>query len=151
MLVLSSLVIPFIVNRFGRKLLLSVGLLFQVISYLMLLFSLLFSLKILIVISIYLFLFFFFLSTGGLLFLYQVEIMPGELLPIINTFQWCLAIIIGFFSLPIINAIGIFALFLIFMFIGLVGWILVEGFCIETAGKTKNQVMLEFNSKKFFQ
>ena len=142
---------PCIVNRLGRKLMLSMGLLFQVFSYIVLLFSLLFRIKILIVISIYMFLFFFFLSTGGLLFLYQVEIIPGELLPIINTFQWCFAIIIGLFSLTFINAIGIFFLFMIFMFIGLIGWILVEGYCIETAGKTKNDIMVEFSSKKFFQ
>jgi hypothetical protein len=113
--------------------------------------TLLLKLKIPFVLSVYFALFFFFISLSGVLFIFQVETVPSELLPIVATMQFGATVIIGFFTLPAIRTFGIFGTFLGCTIISFITWLVVEGYCIETKDKSKIQIMQEFNAKRFFQ
>ena len=85
MYMVGSVLSMLLVKRLGRKLLLSLGILFQSVSYIILLFGLIFEAGFLVVVGIYLFLVAFVNSLGGMLFLYQVEIMPINLVPLLGS------------------------------------------------------------------
>jgi hypothetical protein len=139
----------FLVRKLGRKLLLSLGLLFQAISYIVLLFGLVLSVGELVVIGIYLFLVAFVNSLGGMLFLYQVEIMPINLVPLLGSLAWAISILIGLFTLDLYEVLGIFPIFLIFCVVGFLSWLYFEGYGIETKFKIKSKILSDFHSRTF--
>ena len=90
---MGSFISMLLINRFGRKFLLSLGILCQTMSYFLLLFGLVFGIGVLVVVGIFLYLIAFINSLGGMMFLYQVEIMPINLVPIVNSVGWGLSIL----------------------------------------------------------
>ena len=139
----------FLVRRLGRKLLMSLGILFQSVSYVLLLFGLCFELGFLVVLGIYMFLVAFVNSLGGMIYLYQVEIMPSNLVPLVSSLAWGVSILIGLFTLDLYTSLGVFALFMIFSVVGFVSWLIFEGMAVETKFKIKSQILSDFHSRKF--
>ena len=129
----------------------SLGILMQGISQLLILLAICFQVKLLFPVGIMGYLFFFYVGLGGILFVYQVDIVPAELLPVVQVILMFSAFFFSLFSLPIINAVGIFALVLFLTTVTFVTWFLFEGFAVETKEKTKYQIQKELNIKKFLK
>ena len=127
------------------------GILIQALSYLVMLIGMLFNFSISVFISILVFQLGFLISIGGVLYIYQVQIMPSELVPMVSLIQWILSLFVSLVTLPLTNAIGIFPIFLFFFFVALLTWILYEGYGIEIEGKSRTQIKNELNSKQFFE
>lgn len=129
----------------------SLGILLQGVSQLLILIAICFQIKLLFPVGIMGYLFFFYVGLGGILFVYQVDILPAELLPVVQVVLMLSAFFFSMFSLPIINAVGIFALVLFMTSVTFVSWFLFEGFSVETKEKSKFQIQKELNQKKFLQ
>ena len=82
--------------------------------------------------------------------MYQVEIVPAELIPVIMVVQFTSSIVITFFTLPTIELIGLFPLFSFFTLVSFFSWFFIEGYCVETRGKTKLEIKNEFINKTIF-
>ena len=121
------------------------------ISYLIIMFGDCFRISILIPIGMCIFMTSFASSLGGVLYVYQVEILPGEVIPLVSNSQWIFTLLISYFCLDIINAITIYGLYTVFFFINFTAWILFQGFGVETSGKKLSSVATEFMKKKFWK
>lgn len=119
-------------------------------SYIILLFGLIFEAGFLVVVGIYLFLVAFVNSLGGMLFLYQVEIMPINLVPLLGSLAWAISILIGMFTLDLYLSLGVFSIFMIFCVVGFASWFVFEGMGVETKFKIKSQILSDFHNRRFF-
>lgn len=130
--------------RFGRVSLLTFGLGAQAFSYVLMLCGLCFLSYWLIPVSMYLFEFTFTLSVGGVLYVYVVEILPDELVPISSIVCWLAKAVISYLTLDFIEAFGIYALFVLFFVCCLVGLMVLVLFAVETKDKKPSQIFIEF-------
>lgn len=146
---LGGVILPFIILKVGRVTLLTNGLLFQCLSYILMMIGSNLNLIYLIPIGIYLFEMTFTLSVGGVLYVYLVEILPDELIPLSSIICWFCKIVIGSGTLIFIDDYGIYALFMLFFGLSLIGYVLVKGFGVETMGKSKSKIYAEFQKKSF--
>ena len=148
--VLGGFINMFISNRFGRKRLLGTGMFSISICYLIIMFADCFKFKILIPVGMCLFMLSFATSLGGILYVYQVEILPGEVIPLISNSQWVFTLLISYFTLDIINLMSIYGVYTMFFFINFIAWFLFEGYAVETNGKTLSTVANDFLKKRFW-
>ena len=133
--------------KFGRVQLLTFGLGVQAFSYILMMAGISFSKSFLIPISIYLFEFTFTLSVGGVLYVYVVEILPEELIPISSIICWISKILISYFTLDFIHTFGIYTLFMFFFVCCVAGFFTLYGFAVETKGKKPSQIFNDFQRK----
>lgn len=105
----------------------------------------------LVILGSYLYLLFFGISTGGILYAYTTDFMPGVALSIAGISQWLLGLLITTFTINLVDSIGIQVMILTFLLISVLGGVLVHGFGIETSGKERTQIKEEFKKKKFFK
>lgn len=138
-----------VVNRLGRKIIMSASILLQGLLQIMIVISLVLEIKILFPIGVIGYLFFFFIGLSGIVFVYQVDVLPSELVPVVTIIQYLGGIFFGSLTLILFNLFGLFVLFLILASMTFLCWLLLEGFCIETRNKTKNQIRDELNRKRF--
>lgn len=144
---LGALTLPFVILKVGRVKLLLLGLGTQAATYLIVVTGLCFGINWFIPMGIYLFEFTFTLSVGGILYVYTVEILPKELVPISGVVSWISNVLISNLTLKIIEAFGIFPLFLFFFCCCIIGFSILGLLAVETKGKTASQVYLEFQKK----
>jgi hypothetical protein len=57
----------------------------------------------------------------------------------------------SFMVLPIFNAVGAIPIFLFITSVSFITWFIFQGYSVETKGKTKTEVLEEFNAKGFYQ
>jgi hypothetical protein len=126
------------------------GLLIQAISQTLMLLALLFELKIFFLVSVYLFILCFAIGIGGIMFLYQVEILPSELVPVVTIFLFLSATIISQITLPLISLLGVYPIFIFINCVTFFTWFYIEGSAVETKGKTKNEIEVDFFNKRFY-
>jgi hypothetical protein len=129
----------------------SYGLLIIAISQLVMLFALLFKIRILFFILVCIYMTVFAISIGGILFTFQVEILPSELVSIVSIFLFSSAVVFSQITLPLISSIGLFTLVLILTAFSLIIWVYFEGFAVETINKSKEKIEDEFLLKKFMR
>jgi hypothetical protein len=98
-------------------------------------------------ISMYLFEFTFTLSVGGVLYVYIVEILPSELVPISSVICWISKVVISWFTLDFINAYGIYSLFFVFFICCLIGFLILFYLAVESKDKKGKQIFNEFQQK----
>ena len=139
------------IERFGRRTLISLGLFIICISYLGILSSLLYNMKILGLLFIFSYKISFCMACGGSIMVYQSEILPAYIIPFAIVFQNIFVILISYTTLPLVNSIGIYALFMIFWVMGLIGFVIFYGYAVETKEKKDSVVIEEFMRKKFFR
>ena len=120
----------------------------QVVSYLILLFGICFKINLLVPFGLYLFEFTFTLSVGGVLYVYVVEILPEEVVPIATIPNWFCNILISRFTLPLVNKFDIYPIFMFFYFCSLTGFFIVNVFAVETKNKDEKEIIEEFRDKK---
>lgn len=149
--VLGGFLNLFTTHRIGRKKLLSTGLFMITISYILNMMGDVFEIKSLIPVAICMFMLSFAMSIGGILYVYQVEILPGEVIPLISNFQWVFTLLISYFTLDLIQGIGIYALYCIFFSCSFATWFIFEGMACESKGKTLSQCTSNFVKKRFWQ
>lgn len=140
----------FAANRLGRKRMLSFGLMMITISYILNMIANIFFIKFLVPFATCMFLYFFATSTGGILYVYQVEILPGEIIPLVSNSQWIFTLIISYFTLPLINLVGIYSLYCFFFLYSFITWFLFEGYACQTENKTLSEVKDAFLKKRFW-
>lgn len=133
--------------RCGRVKLLCVGLGVQAFSYILMMTGICLHQHWLIPFSIYLFEFTFTLSVGGVLYVYIVEILPDELIPISSVICWTSKVLISTFTLDFIQAFGIYTLFVFFFLCCLIGFLILYFFAVETKGKEPKKIFNEFQKK----
>lgn len=73
---------PTVINKLGRKVLISSGLALQVVCYILIMAGDVFNIPIIIVIAFCVFMFAFAISAGGVIYVYSAEIVPAKLLAI---------------------------------------------------------------------
>lgn len=139
------------INSLGRKALISGGLFIQIVCFLGLMSGTVFSISWLIVASFCFFMFGFSFSVGGTIYVYTSEIIPAKVLMLPYLMQAILTVLIGSFTLKLINLVGLYALYATFGGAALIGWLLFEGFGIETKGKENSQIIKEFKKKRFMR
>ena len=127
----------------------SSGLLIQGISHLGILVGILFEAGSIMLFFFYLYHFGYTISFGGVLPVYQAEILSGDLVPATTSITWILALIISLFILSITKAVGLFAVLLFCALVCLFIWVWFQGYGVETKGKTRIQIEDEFNSRVF--
>jgi MFS family permease len=138
------------IERFGRKTLISLGLFLICVSFIGLLSSLLFNFSFLGLVFIFSYKVSFCMACGGSIMIYQSEILPAYLIPFGIIFQSVFVILVSYSTIPLVNSIGIFALFMIFLGFALVGFVLFFGYAVETKEKKDSVVIEEFLNKKFW-
>ena len=151
MLFLTSILLMAIINRFGRKTILKLSCLFQALAQLIATTALLFNMKYLFLVAILTNLVMFSLNFGGVIYIYQVEILPPELVAVVSFFQFGSCILFSYFTLPVLEKFGSVTVFIFLTTVTFVCWVIIEGYCIETKGKTINQIQSEFKNKRFFK
>jgi fatty acid desaturase len=129
---------------------LSMGILTQAMSQLVMLMALLFEFKIIFLVSVFLFILCFAIAIGGIMFLYQVEILPSELVPVVTVFLFLSAAVISQITLPLISMFGVFPIFVFINFVTFFTWFYVEGNAVETKGKSKDEIEVDFFNKRFY-
>ena len=147
--VLGGFLNIFTSDRLGRKTLISVGMVMISISYILNMVGDCYDISILVPIGDCMFIFFFAMSLGGILYVYQVEILPGEVIPMVSNSQWIFTLLISYFCLPLIETIGIYSLYMIFMMSTFLSWCVFIGLAVESKGKTLSELKDEFMKKKF--
>ena len=147
----GSLFLPIGLKLTGRKQLIMTGLTLQTLNYLLTMSGLIFEQPMLILFSFCFFMFGNSISTGGMLYVYSIEILPARLLPIPMLIQSLLTNLLSGFTLQIINKFGIFSLYFFFAVCGCVGLLLLKGFAIETKNKLPSEVIADFRKKKFLR
>ena len=125
----------------------SFGLLFQGVSYFGILAGTLYDVGFLALFFFYFYYFAYTISLGGVLIVYQVEIIPGDLLPVATSFLWILTLMISLFILSITKAVGLFAVLLFCGIFSTFIWVWFQRFCVETKGKTRLEIEGEFKLK----
>ena len=149
--VLGGLLNVFTIERFGRKKLLSCGLFMIVISYIINMMGDVFQINILIPIGVCIFMFSFACSLGGILYVYQVEILPAELVAPASIIQWIFTLLISYYTLPLVNTFGIFSLYVAFFAISFIGWFLFEGYAVESKGLKMSKIISAYIKKQFWE
>jgi len=148
--VLGGFLNIFILDRLGRKKLLSMGMVSISVSYILTMIGDCFNIPVFIPIGNCLFMVSFAMSLGGVLYVYQVEILPGEVIPLVSNSQWIFTLLISYYCLPLINSIGIYSMYFIFFFSTFISWFVFAGMSVESKGKTLSQMKLEYSKKKFW-
>jgi MFS family permease len=138
------------IERFGRKTLISLGMFLICVSFLGILSSLLFKYSFIGLVFIFTYKVSFCMACGGSIMIYQSEILPAYLIPFGIVFQSVCVILVSYSTIPLVNSIGIFALFMVFLGFAFVGFILFFGLAVETKEKKDSVVIEEFNNKKFW-
>ena len=149
-LVLGGFINIFSSDRVGRKKLIIIGLVMISISYLSIMTGESFFIPNLILIGNYMYSFSFSMSIGGLLYVYQTEILPGEVIPLVTSTQWFFALVFSYFSLPLIDSVGIYSLYFVFFLASFISWFVFAGMAVESKKKTLSQLKNEFMKKKFW-
>jgi MFS family permease len=148
--VLGSILNIFTSDRIGRKKQITIGMVMISISYIINMIGESFGIPHLTPIGNCMFIFSFAISLGGLLYVYQVEILPGEVIPIVSIPQLVCNLLVGYFGLPLLDSIGIYFLYFIFFFGLFISWFVFGGMAVESKGKTLSQMKSEFAKKKFW-
>lgn len=146
----AGLITNQMIERFGRKTLISLGFFLLCICFIGMLSSLIFTLHFLGLVFIFGYKVTFCMAAGGSIMVYQSEILPAHLIPFGITFQSIFVIVVSYTTLPLINSFGIFALFSVFLGFGMIGFILFYGYAVETKRKKDSVVVKEFMNKKFW-
>jgi MFS family permease len=147
----AGLITNQMIERFGRKTLISLGLFSLCICFIGMLSSFVFTMNFLGLIFIFGYKITFCMAAGGSIMVYQSEILPAHLIPFGIVFQSIFVIVISYTTIPLINFVGIFALFTFFLVMGMIGFILFYGFAVETKAKKDSVVIKEFIEKKFWK
>ena len=108
-----------------------------------------FQIPILIIIAFCVYMFAFAISAGGVIYVYSTEIVPAKLLAFPMLLQSVLTVIIGAVTLRLINSYGIYPLYIAFATFAMLGWLLFQGYAIETKRKENSQIISEFREKTF--
>jgi putative Mn2+ efflux pump MntP len=103
------------------------------------------------IISFGVYMFSFAISVGGVIYVYTTEIIPAKVLMVPFVMQAVLTVVIGAFTLKLINTFGLFSLYAAFGFFALIGWFIFEGIAIETKNKENSEIIEEFKTKKFMR
>ena len=148
---MGSIVNPWVIEFFGRTTLLKIGLNFIGLSLLLSMAGFLYEINFLLIFGLCLYMFFFAISLGGVLFLYRAEILPAKVVMLSCTTQLVPNILISYYTLEFMKLCGIFQMLLIFFIIDVIGWIYFNGMAVETKGKTKAEIQIAFQKKKFYQ
>ena len=148
---LGSLVTPFLINRLGRKSLMSIGIFNISFSHLLNLFGQVFEIGGIVLFSMNFYLFMFTISLGGVLIVYQVEILSSKLVPLATITRFFGLVFISYFTVPLIDGVGFFAVESGVFFISLFGWFMFEGYAVESQGKTKLEIENDFLKAGFFK
>jgi MFS family permease len=149
--VIGGLANLFVTDRFGRKKILSTGIFMITLAYVLQMTGNVFNIKILIPMAMCLFMMSFAMSLGGMLYVYQVEILPGEIIPLVSNFQWVFTLLISYFTLDLIQGLGIYTLYILFFGCSFLTWFVFEGMACETKGKSLSRITSNFLKKKFWQ
>ena len=110
-----------------------------------------FDISILIIIFFGIYMFAFAISVGGVIYVYTTEIVPSKVLMIPSLVQAILTVLIGSFTLKLIDLVGIYSMYTAFGGFAMLGWFLFEGLAIETQGKQNSQIIREFKNKGFMK
>ena len=140
-----------LIERMGRKALISLGLFLLCVCFVGILSGMLFELHWLGLLFIFGYKVSFCMACGGSIMVYQSEILPAHLIPFGVVFQTVFVILVSYATIPLVNSIGIFALFTVFLGIGLAGFVLFYGFAVETKEKKDSVVIEEFSKKRFWR
>ena len=81
--------------------------------------------------------------------MYTTEIVPAKVLMVPYLMQAVLTVLIGSFTLKLINYFGLYVLYSTFGTFALIGWFVFEGMAIETKGKQNSEIIEEFRTKRF--
>lgn len=148
---MGGIVTVFFVNLLGRKLSVNLGLFLICLSHIINMIGIHFEIVALIYIGVGTFLFFFGSSIGSLIFVVGAESLPAALGPVVGTALWGMTVIISYFTLPLINALGIVPIYTICLGCSFIMGIFFVGYGVETKNKTLSQVTKEYNLKKFMR
>lgn len=146
---LGAIFITIFVNKIGKKTGLVLGLALQSLAYFIFLFGFTFEIGVMCVIGSYLFIFSFAISLGGIIYSYLVDIVPAIGIGIASFIQWIIGMLVGKYALNIIDAVGIYAVFVFFMSMSLIGCVLIAGYGVETKGKEDHEIKDAFLKKRF--
>jgi hypothetical protein len=80
---------------------------------------------------------------------YQVEILPPELIPFGSILQWFLMILTSSYDISDLSSEALFTLSLLFFFINLLGCFVFQGFSVETKNKTNLKILMDWSKKTF--
>ena len=148
--ILGSVTVVVLIANFGRKTVTSSGILIISISYFINMIGDAFRLKGLVLLGFSMVNFGFGTALGGSLMLFLVEMLPSELLPITCSMQWILNLLISFFSLPVINAFGVFSVYSAIFFVMFFTWFVFQGLAVESKGYTLSQMTRKYAQKSFW-
>lgn len=110
-----------------------------------------FQIPILLLVGTCLFLFFFANSLGGILYIYQVELLPSEVLAPVSISQWVFTVLISYFTLPLVEAVGIYSLYIVFFVCGVLTWFIFVAMAVETKNRESSEIIAEFEKKSFLK
>jgi MFS family permease len=147
----AGLITNQMIERFGRKTLISLGLFSLCVCFIGMLSSFVFTMNVMGLVFIFGYKISFCMAAGGSILVYQSEILPAHLIPFGIVFQSIFVLVISYTAIPLINFFGIFALFAFFLFIGMIGFVLFYGFAVETKAKKDSVVIKKFLEKKFWK
>lgn len=147
----GTIVFLFIVNLWGRKSTLNLGLFLISLSHIFNILGIHFEIKGFIFVGVGSFLFFFGGSVGSLNFLIGAESLPATLGPVVGSALWITTMLLGYFTLSIISSIGIIPIFIFCMVSCFLMGVLFLGYGVETKNKSLSQVTAEYNAKRFMR
>ena len=124
---------------------------FQAIGLLLAIGGILLKINAFLVFGLCIFMFTFAFSLGGVLFIYRAEILPAKVIMISAVPQLIPNILISYYTLKLIEKIGVVSLFFMFFVITFIGLIYFMGMAIETKGKTDAEIQIEFSNKRFYK
>lgn len=147
---ISCSILPFVINRLGKKFIISLGFLSQTLSYSIILGGNFLNNNIIKATGIFFYIFSYSISMGGLINVYCADVAPSNILSFCAFSQWVLMAVFATSTLKIMENFQIYNIFFTFQLITTLGGILFIGFGVETTNKKDNDIFQEFSEKGFF-
>ncbi len=112
------------VSHLSRLKFILFGLLMQTLAHVIFLIGIKADITFMIILGVIWFTFFFYMTSGSVFYVYVTEITPPLGLSLGSIIRWVMAILIGKFAENMVDAMGLFNVFLILMIITIAGFVI---------------------------